>query len=60
MSQRVTVSMKYTESESKEKTGAWHVMGGVFFVSKGYSNVTRGCFKVGYVFLIKGFESQRE
>lgn len=30
MSQRVTVSMKYTESESKEKTGAWHVMGGVF------------------------------
>lgn len=24
MSQRVTVSMKYTESESKEKTGAYH------------------------------------
>lgn len=46
MSQRVTVSMKYTESESKEKTGAWHVMGG-FFVSKAYSNVTTGCVKVG-------------
>lgn len=45
MSQRVTVSMKYTESESKEKTGAYH--GRVFFVSKAYSNVTTGCVKVG-------------